>query len=85
MAVQDAMVPAPGAEPAGYGSPQMVAVRLVFIIMYIYYFVFLLHGMFSMPRLLRDVLLAKANDSMILRNSSILRGNGESDDSPAKW
>jgi hypothetical protein len=50
------MISTPGAEPPRHGSSQvlMVAVdiKLISIIMYIFYFVFLLQEMFSLPRLM---------------------------------
>ena len=47
---------APGAEPAGHGSSRVltvaIGIRLVCIIMSLSYFMFLLWGMFSLPRLM---------------------------------
>jgi hypothetical protein len=80
------MVPTPGAEPAGPGSALVlmvaIGIRLVCIIMYIFYFMFLLWGMFSLSRLLGNVIPAKVNDSMMTRNSTILGSNTVSGNFP---
>jgi hypothetical protein len=68
-------IPTLGAQPAGYGSSQVlmvvVHVRLFCIIMYIFCFMFLLQGMLFMPKLLGNVLPAMVNDSLIIRDSTI--------------
>ena len=47
----------------------VVGLRLVCIIIEVIYFMFLHQKMFFLPKLLRNVLSAKVNDSMIIRNS----------------
>jgi hypothetical protein len=58
------MVPAPGAGLAGYGPPQVLTIamgiRLVYIIMYIFYFMFFFQG---------NVLSVKCNDSIIIKTN----------------
>ena len=60
-------VPIPGGELAGHECSQLltvvIATRPIYIIMYMLYLMFLLLGMFSMPRLM--------NDSKKIRNSVI--------------
>lgn len=61
----------------------VVGIRPTCIIMYIFYFMFFLWGMFSLLRLLENVFPAKINNSIIIRNS-VISGSKNMSDIPQK-
>lgn len=71
------IVPAPGAEPAGHRPPGMFMVAMHEACLYN------IHNLLYVPPL-GDLVSAKVNNSMIIRDSISLKGEGISNVS-AKW